>query len=82
MGHLGSCRPNHFGSKQKILFYPCLIDRGDYTAVPSVRFFGEYQGVPMIRINVREAESTMGNCVSLPMGAREALQAIDDILGA
>ena len=31
MGLLGSCRPNPSGSKQKILFYPCLIDRGDYT---------------------------------------------------
>ena len=61
---------------------PVLIELGAGTAVPSVRFFGEYQGVPMIRINLREAESTMGNCVSLPVGAQEALQAIDDILGA
>jgi NAD-dependent SIR2 family protein deacetylase len=61
---------------------PVVIELGAGTAVPSVRFFGEYQGVPMIRINVREAESTMGNCISLPMGALEALQAMDGILAA
>lgn len=61
---------------------PVVIELGAGTAVPSVRFFGEYQGIPMIRINVREAESTMGNCISLPMGALEALQAIDAILAA
>lgn len=58
---------------------PVVIELGAGTAVPSVRYFGEYQGVPMIRINVREAESTMGNCVSLPMGALEALQALDGL---
>ena len=61
---------------------PVVIELGAGTAVPSVRFFGEYQGVPMIRINVREAESTMGNCVSLPLGALEALQAMDVVLPA
>jgi NAD-dependent SIR2 family protein deacetylase len=58
---------------------PVVIELGAGTAVPSVRFFGEYQGVPMIRINVRESESTMGNCVSLPMGALEALQVLDGL---
>lgn len=32
IGLLGSCRPNPLGSKQRILFYPYLIDRGDYSS--------------------------------------------------
>jgi len=53
------------------------IELGAGLAVPTVRYFGEYQSAPMIRINVRDAESDTGNTISLALGAEEALKQID-----
>ncbi|MBN8442068.1 MAG: NAD-dependent deacetylase [Thauera sp.] len=52
-----------------------VIEIGAGTAVPSVRFFGESQGAPLIRINLREAATTSDN-VSLAMTGRDALHGI------
>ena len=52
-----------------------VIEIGAGTAIPSVRFFGESQGAPLIRINLREAATASDN-VSLPMTSREALHGI------
>ena len=59
-----------------------VIELGAGLAVPTVRYFGEYQGVPMIRINVHDSESDRGNIVGLPMGAYDALNEIDRYLSA
>ena len=54
-----------------------VIEMGAGLAVPTVRYFGEYQGVPLIRINVRDPEGERNNVLGLPMGALEALSRID-----
>jgi hypothetical protein len=49
-----------------------------------VRHFSErmaqtYQ-VPLIRINPREPQSMLRDCIGIAMGAQEALQALDEML--
>ncbi|MBQ5949950.1 Sir2 family NAD-dependent protein deacetylase [Massilia sp. ST3] len=51
-----------------------VIELGAGTAIPSVRRCAETQGVPVIRVNPREAEVADG--VSLAMGALAAMQAL------
>lgn len=53
-----------------------VIELGAGLAIPTVRYFGEYQGVPLIRINVRDFEGDHSNIISLPLGASEALMLI------
>ena len=57
-----------------------VIEMGAGLAVPTVRYFGEHQAAPLIRINVRDPEGERENVVSLPMGALEALIRIDSAL--
>lgn len=61
---------------------PVVIELGAGTAIPSVRIFGQDQGAPMIRINPREADfsNAISGQVPLPMGALEALNAIDELI--
>lgn len=59
---------------------PVVIELGAGTIIPSVRHFGESLGAPLIRINPREPETKRPQAVGLPMGALEALQAIDRLL--
>lgn len=59
---------------------PVVIELGAGTTIPSVRRFGESLNAPLIRINPREAETKRPRAVGLPMGALEALQAIDCLL--
>jgi NAD-dependent SIR2 family protein deacetylase len=54
-----------------------VIEMGAGLAVPTVRWFGESLGVPLIRINLRDAEVSSSQAISLPMGAAEALAAIE-----
>ena len=56
---------------------PVVVELGAGTAIPSVRRFGEGLKVGLIRMNPREAEVHSSQDVSLPMGALEALRAID-----
>lgn len=58
-----------------------VIELGAGTHIPTVRWYGETLGVPLIRINPDDAEvgSTLG--VSLESGALAALTAIDARLG-
>jgi NAD-dependent SIR2 family protein deacetylase len=54
-----------------------VIELGAGTAIPTVRWFGEMLGVPLIRINPTEAEVSSAIGISLQSGALAGLQAID-----
>ncbi|RYG10968.1 MAG: LysR family transcriptional regulator [Chitinophagaceae bacterium] len=59
-----------------------VVEMGAGTAIPTVRRLGEklsYEGATLIRINPRESNGPTGT-FSLPMGAKEGLQAIDEAL--
>ena len=62
-----------------------VVECGAGTAIPSVRHFSERLvrrgGGTLVRVNVREAEGPPGT-LGLPLGALEALQAIDAALAA
>lgn len=54
-----------------------VIELGAGLAVPTVRWFGESLGVPLIRINVRDSEVASSQALSLPLGAAAALAGIE-----
>ena len=54
-----------------------VIELGAGNHIPTVRWFGETLGVPLIRINPTEAEVGGALGVSLESGALAALTAID-----
>jgi NAD-dependent SIR2 family protein deacetylase len=60
---------------------PLVIEIGAGTAVPSVRHFSEQlglvHGARLVRINPHEPQVPRAHDVSLPLGALEALQALD-----
>ena len=59
-----------------------VIEMGAGTAIPTVRDCSEnfqYQGATLVRINPRESDGPDGT-LSLPLGAREALERIDAVL--
>ncbi len=58
-----------------------VIELGAGTAIPTVRWFGETLGVPLIRLNPSEAEVGSAIGVSLQAGALAGLMAIDAALG-
>lgn len=65
---------------------PVVIEIGAGTAIPTVRHFShrivrQHQG-QVIRINPRESEVPHGYGIGLPMGALQALSAIDAALAA
>ena len=53
-----------------------VVEIGAGTAIPTVRWFGEMRGTPLIRINPGEPEVCTGQAVSLALGAHVGLQAI------
>jgi NAD-dependent SIR2 family protein deacetylase len=57
-----------------------VFEIGAGTAIPSVRIFGEDQGVPIIRINTVEAKNEAGRGVSLAIGGIEAMRGIASVL--
>ena len=57
-----------------------VIELGAGTQVPTVRWFGEGQGVPLIRINPTEPEVGSALGVGIRAGALEALTALDAYL--
>jgi NAD-dependent SIR2 family protein deacetylase len=57
-----------------------VIEIGAGMQVPTVRWFGEMRGEPLIRINPREAENPSARGVSIRMGGLAALQAIEAAL--
>ena len=60
---------------------PVIIELGAGTAIATVRYFGERQKAPMVRINVHEATMSKGaKNVSLAMGAQQALSHIHSAL--
>lgn len=59
-----------------------IIEMGAGTAVPSVRYMSESfqnHGAKLVRINVREGHGPDGT-IGLEVGAREALETMDDLL--
>ena len=58
---------------------PAVIELGAGVDIPSVRRMAESQGVPVVRINPREAAVHRG--VALEMGALPALQLLAEALG-
>jgi hypothetical protein len=54
-----------------------VIELGAGTAIPSVRMFGERQGVPLIRINPDDREASSETRVVIRQGALAALRALD-----
>ncbi|MBI2305720.1 MAG: NAD-dependent deacetylase [Rhodocyclales bacterium] len=57
-----------------------VVELGAGLAVPTVRWFGESLGVPLLRINPDAPECGLSRSVGLPLGALEALAAIDALL--
>lgn len=57
-----------------------VVELGAGTAIPSVRFFAEdvaRRGGVLVRVNPREAQvPSWGRCVSVPLGAQEAVAAL------
>lgn len=58
-----------------------VIELGAGTHIPTVRWFGEGQGVPLIRINPTESEVGSALGVGIRAGALAALTAIDGAIG-
>ncbi len=60
-----------------------VVEMGAGSAVPTVRMQGDHAalkwGATLIRINPREPDGPAG-CISLPMGAKDALAALDERL--
>lgn len=57
-----------------------VVELGAGLAVPTVRWFGESLGVPLLRINPDAPECGLSRAVGLPLGALDALTAIDALL--
>ena len=55
---------------------PVVVEIGAGMAIPTVRFFGERQGYPLIRINPNEDEVPNASDVGLLMGGTEGMQGI------
>jgi NAD-dependent SIR2 family protein deacetylase len=55
---------------------PVVIELGAGTAIPSARHFGEELGCPLIRINPTESHVGLYRDIAIPLGAKDALQAI------
>ena len=58
-----------------------VIEIGAGTAVPTVRHFGESLGVPLLRLNPREPETSRPHDISLPLGALEGIRLIAGSFG-
>lgn len=58
------------------------IEVGAGTAIPTARYYGEYQGRALIRINPRESAVLGPRHVGLPLGALAGLTALRDALAA
>lgn len=57
-----------------------VVELGAGLAVPTVRWYGESLGVPLLRINPDDSQVSLSRGVSLPFGALQALAAIDALL--
>lgn len=55
---------------------PVVIEIGAGTIIPSVRHFGEAQDAPLIRINLREWQTTRAGDIGLGMSSREGIDAL------
>ena len=58
-----------------------VIELGAGLAVPTVRWFGESLGVPLIRINPDAPEVSSARAISLPLGALAALRLLAAAVG-
>lgn len=60
---------------------PLIIELGAGKAIATVRHFSDASGLPMIRINPREAGVAGGKSIGLRAGALEALELLGNALG-
>ncbi len=60
---------------------PVVVELGAGTQVPTVRWFGESLGAPLVRINPDEPAVASARSVGIRAGALAALGAIDQALG-
>jgi NAD-dependent SIR2 family protein deacetylase len=68
---------------KSVLADTTIIELGAGTAVPTVRSFGERlraKGAKLVRVNLRQSEGPAGT-LSVPLGAKDALLALDELLG-
>lgn len=80
IGARSDAQDERFAAWLATLRRPVVIEIGAGTLVPSVRRQGEALGVPLIRINPREPEVRGKSDVALPMGALDAVLAIQAAL--
>lgn len=59
---------------------PVVIEIGAGTAIPTVRYFGEDAGCPLIRINPAECQVGLARDIGIPLGAREGIARITQAL--
>ncbi len=59
---------------------PVVIEIGAGTAIPTVRYFGEEQGCPLVRINPTEAQVGLARDIAIPLGAEQGITAIAEAL--
>jgi NAD-dependent SIR2 family protein deacetylase len=69
-----------FHDWRRTVINPVVIEIGAGITIPTVRRFGESLQVPLIRINLGDAEVSRPEDVSLRMGALEGIKAIYDRL--
>lgn len=72
---------NSLKAWMKTVSRPVVIELGAGTEIATVRYFAEQQRGPLIRINPRDAHlRPSAQHVSLPMGAMQAMEGIQDAL--
>lgn len=59
---------------------PVVIEIGAGSAIPTVRHFGEDAGCPLIRINPVECQVGLARDIGIPLGAREGIARITEVL--
>ncbi|QAU36105.1 NAD-dependent deacetylase [Janthinobacterium sp. 17J80-10] len=59
---------------------PVVIEIGAGTAIPTVRYFGEAAGCPLIRLNPMECAVGMARDIGIPLGALEGITRITGAL--
>jgi hypothetical protein len=55
---------------------PVVVEIGAGTAIPTVRWFGEEVGCPLIRINPTESNVGLHRNIAIPLGALDGISRI------
>ena len=76
LGARATCQQQRFAEWRAKLERPVVIEIGAGMAIPTVRFFGERQKCPLIRINPNEDDVPNAGDVGLPVGGTAGMQGI------